>query len=686
MPDYADFEISLHRRESATYSVEMRFSRPDSEADTRFEPAQAQFDLDGLRALELNLPDYGKKLAEGLFAEAGAQSAWAQARAVTQAQTPPLGLRVRLNIGPSAPELNALYWELLRDPQSGAPLSTDENVLFSRYLSSLDWRPVRLRPHSALTALVAIANPNDLGRYQLASVDEAGELQRAHASLDPIAVTALPTAGARATLNNLLDRLRATQPDILYLAAHGLLRKGEAWILLETDTGEVARVAGRDLVTRLKELPSRPRLIVLASCQSAGAGQADSLSALGPQLAEAGIPAVLAMQGNISLAMVTRFMPKFFEELNVDGQIDRALAVARGTVRDLPDYWMPALFTRLKSGRIWYVPGFQGQGKDGPEEFEHWESLKTFIQEKRCTPILGTGIDESWLGQPSDIARRWAEKYNYPFAAYELEDLTRLAQFLSRREGSKFLQSAYYKGVRDEIVQRYPALLPPELLKAEVWPADKLLKALETVATQRGAQPEAGAHQQLADLRLPIYITTSPSQLLTLALKAAGADPQVRLCPWWSQRVPESKWRYEDEPTEDKPLVYHLFGHFNTPESLVLSEDNFFDFLIGITRNKALIPDTVVNALTNSALLFVGFRPDDWDFRVVFRTLMAQEGSEQLRDYRHVTAQIEPDESRLLDIQRARRFLEKAFTKDNIGMFWGRSEDFLNALTQQLNA
>jgi len=683
MPEYADLEISLHRREGATYSVELRFSRPDSEADQRFEPAQAQFDFDALRALELDLDGYGKELSAKLFAEAGAQSALAQARAVTEAQA--LGLRLRLNIGPSAPELQALYWEVLRDPQSGDALGTDENLLFSRYLSSMDWRPVRLRPQSALTALVAIANPKDLERLKLAPVDEARELQRAHKSLDPIAVTALPNATARATLNNLIDHLRATQPDIWYLAAHGLLRKGEAWVMLETETGETARVSGDELVTRLKELPHRPRLIVLASCQSAGAGNTDTLAALGPQLAQAGIPAVLAMQGSVSMAMIERFMPKFFEELNADGQIDRALAVARGTVRDLPDYWMPALYTRLKSGRIWYVPGFKGGGGDG-EEFEYWESLKTFIQEKRCTPILGPGIDEAWLGQPGDIARRWAEKYHYPFAAHELENLATVAQFLSRRDGAKALQSAFNKAIRDEIVQRYRTALPPDLVKAEVWPADKLLKALETIATAHWAQPGAYAHKQLADLALPIYLTTSPSNLLALALKAKGVDPQVRLCPWWSQRIPEAKWRYEDEPTEEKPLVYHLFGHFNTPESLVLSEDNYFDFLIGVARNKTLIPDTVVNALTNSALLFVGFRPDDWDYRVLYRTLMAQEGSEQLRDYRHVTAQVEPDESRLLDIQRARRFLEKAFNKDNIGMFWGRSEDFLSALTQQLKA
>lgn len=689
MPDYTDLEISLHRREGATtYQVELRFTRPDSETDNRAEPAAAEFDLAALRA-QIDPAVYGEQLTAGLFAEAAAQTAWAQARAVTQAQG--LGLRVRLLVGPSAPELHSLRWETLRDPQTGAALCTDENVVFSRYLNSQDWRPVRLRSRSALRALALVANPSDLEVYRLAPVDVAGELQRAHASLDPIPLTSLPTATgeaagptARATLNNLIDQLRLNLPDILYLAVHGALIKGEAWLFLESENGEVARVPGRELVARLQELPDRPRLIVLASCQSADMTRGEALTALGPLLAAAGIPAVLAMQGNIAMQTVAQFMPKFFAELSTDGLIDRALAAARGAVRDRPDHWMPALFTRLKSGRIWYVPGFGSVG--GAAEFEHWESLKTFIQEKTCTPILGWGLTDSWLGQTGDLARQWAEKHGYPLAAHALEDLTQIAQYLNRREGPKYLQAAFNKALRAALLQRFAEHLPPELAKAETWPADKLLKAFETIAIARWAQPAPEAHRQLATLGLPIYITTSPTNLLAQALQAQGVEPQVRLCPWWSQRVPESKWRYDDEPTPERPLVYHLFGHLNTPDSLVLSEDHYLDFLIGITRHKSLVPDTVANALTSSALLFVGFRPDDWAFRVVFRMLMALEGSAQLRDFRHVTAHVEPDETRLLDLQKARNYLEKSFSKDNIGLFWGRSEDFLQALSEQLNA
>ena len=43
-------------------------------------------------------------------------------------------------------------------------------------------------------------------------------------------------------------------------------------------------------------------------------------------------------------------------------------------------------------------------------------------------------------------------------------------------------------------------------------------------------------------------------------------------------------------PTVERPLVYHVFGQLDVPESLVITEDDYDDFLVGITENRALIP------------------------------------------------------------------------------------------------
>lgn len=681
MTQYADLEIGLHRHATGSYTVETRFSLPGDDSD-HFESAEAHFDFARLRGLALDPRAYGQELSAGLFASPKTQVALARALEAAQQQVPPLGLRIRLLIGLTALELHGLYWETLALPQGAAPLSTSENILFSRYLSSHDWRPVRLRPKSDLRALVVVANPANLAGYGLAPVDVPGETARAVAGLGPIPAALLPAQDQRASLAALVDALRESEPDILYLVCHGALVNDEPWLLLEDEQGQAQRVSGSDLVSRLQDLPDRPRLVVLLSCQSAAPGKGDVLAALGPRLAEAGIPAVLAMQGNISMETAAGFMPAFFRELRRDGQIDRALAAARGEVRQRPDFWLPVLFSRLKSGQIWYVPRFSGSG------FDAWVALKNAIQEKRCTPVLGPGLMEPWLGQPSDLARHWAEKYRYPLAPDDFDELPRIAQYISRRDGANALLSEFTQALRGQILNRYRPLLPAGLAQAKFWTLAQVLKAMQAVALQRWDEPAIPIQRRLAGLRLPVYITTSPDDLLAQALEKVGASPRVRLCPWWgpAEEELEAKCLYDGEPSEAEPLVYHLYGHLNTPASLVISEDNYFDFLIGFARHKNHVPPIVRDILLSTSLLFLGFRTDDWGYRVLFRTLIAQKGAAQFRENRHVNAQVEPEEGRLVDTQRTRRYLEEIFTKDNIAIYWGRSEDFMRELAQQLGA
>lgn len=682
MTEFADLEIGLHRRDAGSYAVEFRFSPPDSEAVVSIgqgHQAQVSFDPGELNELAYDPAGYGQKLTQFLFADPEVKTAFARAR--TSVQSLGVPLRLRLVIGPSAPNLHSLRWETLRDPESGSPLSTNENLVFSRYMSSLDWRPVRLRSRGELSALVMVANPAGLADYNLAPIEVEAEVERAKQGLGQIPVTVLPKldGGKRSTLNNLIDHLRDRDYDILYLVCHGALVKREPWLWLENDQGNVARVSGNELVTRLNELMERPRLIVLASCESAGSESGEALVALGPVLAEAGTPAVLAMQGKISMRTVSGFMPVFFRELQRDGQIDRAVAVARGAVRQEPDHWMPALFMRLKSGRIWYVPGFG----DEREEFEKWQSLAGFIRDKVCTPIVGPGLIEAMLGSRREIAMRWAEKHGYPLATQDRDVLPRVAQYIMTSQSPAYLPVALREAVQDEILRRYESYLPAQLSQVKSWSNSELRQALDLVSAKSWQDNPMDPYRLLAELRLPIYINAGTLDLLTHALIEAGAEPEVRICPW-NKWIPKENAIYEETPTPEKPLVYHLFGNLSVPNSLVFAEDRYFDYLIGITLNKSLIPSAVRAALNNTSLLFLGFQMDDWEFRVFFRFLMAQEGRELLKFYSHAAAQIEPEEDRIVDIRRARKYLEEYFESENISIYWGSTGEFLKALWQHL--
>src|SRR5581483_853784 len=362
MSDYADLEITLTRWDKDAYRVELRYSQPGSETDTRLNaPATVRFDRAALRALELQPNEYGKALGASLFGDANVKTMFAQSRA--SAQTQRLDLRLRLILDPTAAELHELRWEMLRDPSDNASLVTSERILFTRYLASQDFRPVKIKPQKDLRALVFISNPTNLADLDgFAPIDAASELARAKNALGNLAITTL-APNEFATLNKLIEKLR-DDIDILYLVAHGAVGADEPVIFLQDDTGKLNDVKASDLVARINELQDPPRLVVLASCQSANMSAQDensgALAALGPRLASAGVPAVIAMQGNITMQTVAQFMPVFFQELQRDGQIDRAMSAARASVRDNADAWMPVLFLRLKNGKIWYVPGFGG--------------------------------------------------------------------------------------------------------------------------------------------------------------------------------------------------------------------------------------------------------------------------------------------------------------------------------------
>lgn len=680
MTTYADLEIGIHKWEAESYAVELRFSQPGSDAEVRIvreSPDLLKFDREALRAKQFDNVAYGQTLSKNLFANEEVRQAFMAAHA--SAQTSNVPLRVRLYISQNAKELHEIRWENLADPDdASAPLTTSEQVLFSRYLTSLDFRPVRPLLQEKLRALVVIANATNLSSYQaggnqLAPIDVAGEVARATSALTNITVTFLTTTGT-ATLDNILEQLREGY-DVLYLVCHGAFIQGQPRLWLEDEIGNVAVTSGNELATRLRELQQQPRLIVLASCQSAGQGEdlhtqdEGVLAALGPRLAETGILAVVAMQGNVTMKTVSLFMPVFFKELLKDGQIDRAIAVARGSIRDRSDYWMPVLFTRLRSGRIWYVPGLSA----GLSEFSRWDALLNNICAGRCTPILGYGLLEPLLGSSRDIAQRWAETHRFPLSPQDRDDLPQVAQYLAVQQDYAFPRDELKHYLRTEILRRYAKDLPNDASKAS------LEQLLSLVGSQRRALDQLEPHRVIARLPCTIYVTTKPDNLLSEALIENHKRPRVQLCPW-NERVERGA---VPRPTEDKPLVYHLFGHLGYVDSLVLTEDDYFDFLIGATTNKKLIPVAVNRALTDTALLFLGFQMDDWNFRVLFRSLMSQQGRRRRSRYAHVAVQIDPEGSQILEPELARRYLERYFNDADISIFWGSLEEFLSELRQR---
>lgn len=677
-PGFADLEIGLSRQGDGSYTVDLRYSQPDSAADIRLagaEPAIASFDMDALRSLEIDPPAYGKALSAAFFAAPEVRTVFAQAYASTQALD--VAMRVRLVISPGIPELHALRWETLRDPETDQPLLTNERLLFSRYLAAGDWRPVKLRAKGDLCALVVVASPSDLARYRLAPIDAPAELARARAGLGTIPITALAEP-SQATLAGIIDGLR-TGVDILYLVCHGAVINGTPFLWLENADGTVARVAGTELAQRIRELEQRPRLVMLASCESAGNGQGDILSALGPLLAEAGVPAVIAMQGKVSMETITAFTPTFFRELIRDGQIDRAMSVARGAVRERPDSWMPVLFMRLRAGRIWYIPGFA----DDKQAFEKWPAIVRSIKRGQATPIIGATLSEDTIGPPSALAIRWAERYNFPLAPHERSELHDVAQYLSVNQSPSFPREELIDEIRRSLSSRFAADLAEGAEQSDVY---DLLAVISEIQRERNPYDP---YKILAEQPFPVYVTTAYHSLLSEAVRGAGKEPMVEFCRW-SPDIEKIPSIYDDEPrylpSAERPLIFHLFGILSEPDSLVITEDDYLDFLLRVFRTPDLIPLAVREALADTALLFLGYRVDGWDFRVLYRSLMQQEGRSRRSKYANIAGQVSPDEDYFLLPAQARRYFERYFDENDITIFWGSVDDFARELVTQLTA
>ena len=718
--EYPELRVSFHPRDEHNgrrYDVELHLTVPGKDDEVFSGPFPVEFDWDELEVQPLAVDDadspdpYGEALSKMFFKAAGLREKFAAARAA--AASYPAALRVRLCLTPATRRLHDVPWERLQDPDTGSKLSTDEHVLISRFLSGGGAPSARLRPRASLRALVMIANPRNLDNQRVKDRDLApiavdAEWKRAAESLKSIGIVKLAAPEEQPSLDNLMARLREGF-DVLYLVCHGALLDHEPWLWLENETGDVDRVPGEKLAARLREMRDPPQVVVLASCQSAGNGEEarsddrGALAALAPRIAEAGVPAVIAMQGNVRMATASVFFPTFFKELLKDGQIDRAVAVARAATRRCPDWWVPVLITRLQLGRIWFEHG--GDGRDFQDQ--DWLGVVDDIGSNGCTPIIGPDLSAPLLGSPMELARSWAERYEFPLAPQERDSLPQVAQYLAYHPKRTVLERELEAQMWRSLVRHFPDKLPPGVTAERNKETDPSLAELAThIWRARLSDNPNDPYWLLAGMPFPVFITATRDNLLVEALKARGKSPRWEVCRWpvfeeaFEEGWPSSIFTKQPgfRPDIENPLVFYAFGHIGYPGTIVLTEDDFFDYLIGITKRTpsahtpqtgetgmAAIPDVVKTALSRRGLLFLGFRVSDWEFRTLFRRILAQERSVLTsRDApRHisVSVQLEPTEGgEYIQPEGARQYLNKYFQPKRVQIFWGNAEQFIQKM------
>ena len=72
----------------------------------------------------------------------------------------------------------------------------------------------------------------------------------------------------------------------------------------------------------------------------------------------------------------------------------------------------------------------------------------------------------------------------------------------------------------------------------------------------------------------------------------------------------------------NKPLVYHLHGEIDNPQSMVLTEDDYLSFIVNLSVNiDKLFPAGIRTAIASSSMIFIGYSLSDWNLRIIFRKI-----------------------------------------------------------------
>jgi tetratricopeptide (TPR) repeat protein len=299
---------------------------------------------------------------------------------------------------------------------------------------------------------------------------------------------------------------------------------------------------------------------------------------------------------------------------------------------------------------------------------ELWADLVASIDRKQCIPFIGAEASGPWLPSSKQIANEWAKEYNYPLE--ESSQLAKVAQFLA--------------------IERGDDLFPKELLSDEL----RRTKLPDFSSAQFMDTP----YSLLADLNLPIYITTNYDYIMEEALKSRGKNPLSEFCRWNDNLIEFAKSaeihsvfdkRGTFEPTTSEPLVYHLFGTIDIPQSMVLTERDYREFVSFLNKEdeKKVLPVIIRKGLLMSTLLFIGYSLEDVNFETIFESILGSIlGSGRMVQKKNIAVQ-SPPSSHLNKEEKAKAmtYLEQ-HANDVYGMhvYWGDVFQFTKELRNQL--
>jgi hypothetical protein len=361
---YLDFDIAIER-ENERYCARVLRS-PGGEAEVRFdapltdlelrdfgnEVVRARQTVRGLNSASVDrVKEYGGRLYAAVFN--GDVQTCLTASLSEIRNRPDTGLRIRMRLN-GAPELSKLPWEYLYRSNRNSFLGLAMATPIVRYLDLPDSaRPLKVQ--SPIRILVMISSPRDYP--QLDTETEFGHLKEALAELEERGAVELHCL-RNATLNELRWELRKAEYHVFHFIGHGGIDPASqrGVLVLEDDKGNAVNASAERLGVVLHEEQTL-RLAVLNACEGCRAGSTDIFSGTAQTLIQQDVPAVVAMQFEISDTAAVTFARDFYRALAFGDPVDAAVSQARQAIytENELEWGTPVLYMRSSDGQLFDI-------------------------------------------------------------------------------------------------------------------------------------------------------------------------------------------------------------------------------------------------------------------------------------------------------------------------------------------
>lgn len=378
--EYLDFEIEISPGTSSEYGVSVR-SSPAGETSAP-ETMRLPFDKHGL---ELRLRDlenailrsslkthrllpskreqavqtFGQELFNALIV-GEVRSRYAASRGIATSQRK--GLRIKLRILP--PELHTLPWEFLYDPGENQYISLSIKTPVVRYLN-LPHPPPPMAVSAPLRILGMAVSPPDIESLEVE--EEKKRMSEAIRPLQESGIVELVWIEGK-TWSDLQNKMQLGPWHVFHFIGHGGFDRDqkEGGIVIEGDDGAAFIFYASELGLFLGDHPSL-RLVLLNSCEGATGSSQDVLSSTAAILMAKGIPAVLAMQYEISDQAAIKFSKAFYGAIANGLPVDTAVTEGRKAIkvggRNSVEWGTPVLCMRSPNGIIFEVSQYDNKRK-----------------------------------------------------------------------------------------------------------------------------------------------------------------------------------------------------------------------------------------------------------------------------------------------------------------------------------